>query len=163
MKEDKELKKMEKTRLQLYLKKYWVSPLKDKTLLEMSNLFQSKPELHTLSVLSTDTLLLNQFAQRVILSFSAPIFWENIEAYSLVESYLQGESTISSHTESDLLILDFGVNTTPNKMLLPLVNGLISSREQQNKHTLVLCHRPNAELVPQPITISSNQRRRDVI
>lgn len=163
---DKELKLAEKKRLQLYLKQFWVKPLKDPSLLKMANIFNDKPTLKSLSVYSPDPELLKAFAQRVLLSFGNSLFWENLEAYSLVEEYIAGGSTVSSHLDSDVLIIDFGVNNTPNKMLMPLVNGLIATRESRGLYTLILCHRTNPELVPQPVTIStsgSSNRRGEII
>lgn len=157
---DKELKLAEKNRLKLYLKQYWVKPLKEPVLLKMANLFNEKPTLKVLSVFSNNNELLKAFTQRVILSFGNSLYWENIEAYSLVEEYLAGDSTVGSHLDSDLLIIDYGVNNTPNKMLMPLLNGLVATREARGLHTLVLCHKTNSELIPQPLSISTSSVRK---
>lgn len=160
---DSELKKAEQTRLKYYLQQYWVTPLKDPVLCKMASIFVDKPETRVLSVYSSDSMLLKQFTQRVLLSFGRYVAWENVESYSFVEAYLQGDAVCSQFYDQEMLIVDYGINKTPNKMHLPLVNSIIATRKEKGLYTLLLCHATNSELEFPPVTISGSSSKKDIV
>lgn len=150
-------------RLKYYLREYWVQPPKTDFLAKTFKDFVHSKTQFTFSVIEPDPIGRRQIGQQAILAFNRSVYWDSVEAYTLVESYLQGEPVQTNYSEPEFLIILVGVNNTPNKMLIPLVNGLIAAREVKNLKTLVISVKANSELVPVPSPLRTLKTKNEVI
>ena len=154
MRDNKQFSEIAKKQLKFYLAEFWVKPSKDAKIIDFAKTFVTESN-YAVSVLLSSDLELRQLAQRIILAYSRSVYWEVVSSYMLVEKFIASEPVQSIYSEPELLFITYTGKEPPNRMLVPMTNGLIALRSSKNLKTVLLALKPNMEFIPNPMPLPS--------
>lgn len=145
-----------KALLKSYLKELLVSPLPKEERDRLTELFTAHPDPDAGVVVPTLDYA-KQVAQCYLLAVGRGRDWSLYSAGDLTKSVVENSTSLTSHVQTDILILFYGFDSLPNKLIIPMVNQIVTSRALRNRRTLVCLGRE--EPLIEVSMVSSGKRR----